>query len=57
MYTAVSRKVVQKKLKSVRDNAEKHYGTLSVLVDENMTECYRKRQLEIHAHALLLTLR
>ena len=29
-YTAVSRKVVQKKHKSVRDNAERHYGKLSV---------------------------
>ena len=26
MYTAVSRKVVQKKHKSVRNNAERHYG-------------------------------
>ena len=57
IHTAVSRKVVQKKHKSVRDNAERHYGKLSVWVNENMTECYRKRQLEIHAHALLLTLR
>ena len=30
IYTAVSRKVVQKKHKSVRDNAERHYGKLSV---------------------------
>ena len=29
-YTAVSRKVVQKKCKSVRDNAERHYGTYSI---------------------------
>ena len=29
-YTAVLRKVVQKKHKSVRDNTERHYGELSV---------------------------
>ena len=30
LNTAVSRKVVQKEHKSVRDNAERHYGKLSV---------------------------
>ena len=30
LYTAVSRKVVQKKHKSIRDNTERHHGKLSV---------------------------
>ena len=43
MFTAVSRKVVQKKHKSVRDNAERHDGKKSVGVNENMTAMLSKR--------------
>ena len=41
-YTAVSRKVVQKKHKSVRNDAERHYGKLPVWVNEYMTAMLSK---------------
>ena len=40
--TAVSRKVVQKKHKSVRDNTERDYGKLPVRVNEYMTAVLSK---------------
>ena len=41
-FITISRKVVKKKHKNVRDNAEKHYGKLSIGVNENMTAMLSK---------------